>query len=185
MPTTTMGLFDDPTPRPDTGKLFLGASNQALAVWTGLPRSEIRQLTWGDVRLDTIPGHVTLRAQTTKSKRADWLPIPPQLADALRDWRPSDADPGDHVVSTTGLMKVLRADLALAGIAYEDEAGRYVDFHSLRVSLSTLLAAQALMRHTDPRLTASVYTDEKLLPLAAELQNVPVIPLKEELVAIN
>ena len=32
------------------------------------------------------------------------------------------------------------------------------------------------MRHTDPRLTARVYTDEKILPLAAELQNVPDIP---------
>jgi integrase len=46
-----------------------------------------------------------------------------------------------------------------------------VDFHSLRVSLGTMLAAngvtpraaQALMRHTDPRLTAGVYTDEKLV----------------------
>jgi hypothetical protein len=28
-------------------------------------------------------------------------------------------------------------------------------------------AAQALMRHTAPRLTAAVYTDEKLLALAA------------------
>lgn len=35
---------------------------------------------------------------------------------------------------------------------------------------------QAIMRHTDPRLTAGVYTDEKLLPLAAELVNVPSIP---------
>jgi len=26
----------------------------------------------------------------------------------------------------------------------------------------------------------SIYTDEKLLPLAAELQNVPAIPLKKE-----
>lgn len=31
------------------------------------------------------------------------------------------------------------------------------------------------LRHSDPRLTASVYTDEKLLPLAAELVNVPAI----------
>ena len=38
-------------------------------------------------------------------------------------------------------------------------------------------AAQALMHHTDPRLTAGVYTDEKLLPLAAELMEVPSIPL--------
>ena len=73
---------------------------------------------------------------------------------------------------------------ALAGIADKDEYGRYVDFHNLRVSLSTLLAAhrvspraaQALMRHSDPRLTAAFYTDEKILPLAAELQNVPKIP---------
>jgi len=36
------------------------------------------------------------------------------------------------------------------------------------------------MRHTDPRPTASVYTDEKLLPLAAELQNAPAIPLIRE-----
>ena len=80
-------------------------------------------------------------------------------------------------------MKCLRSDLVLAGIPKKDEAGRFVDFHSLRVSLSTMLAAhkvspraaQALMRHSDPRLTVGVYTDEKLLPLAAELLNVPAI----------
>ncbi|MBN1941824.1 MAG: tyrosine-type recombinase/integrase [Phycisphaerae bacterium] len=80
-------------------------------------------------------------------------------------------------------MKCLRADLTLAEIPDKDEAGRFVDFHSLRVSLSTMLAAhkvsprtaQALMRHTDPRLTAAVYTDEKLLPLAEELHSVPAI----------
>lgn len=155
-----------------------------LAVWTGLRRSEIRQLTWRDVHLDTIPGHISLRASTTKSKRADTLPIHPQLADALRNWRPDDAADEQPVVSIVPNMKCLRADLALAGIPDKDASGRYVDFHSLRVSLSTLLAAnkvspriaQALMRHTDPRLTAGVYTDEKLLPLAAELQNVPDIP---------
>ena len=131
------------------------------------------------------PAHVDLRAETTKSKRAGSLAIHPQLAEALRAWRPEDAEPDDHVVSTVPLMKCLRADLALAGIADKDEAGRYVDFHSLRVSLSTMLAthkvsprtAQALMRHSDPRLTASVYTDERLLPLAAELVGVPGIPL--------
>ena len=38
-------------------------------------------------------------------------------------------------------------------------------------------AVQALLHHTDSRLTAAVYTDERLLPLAAELQNVSAIPL--------
>jgi len=129
-----------------------------LAVWTGLRRNEIRQLTWGDIHLDTIPGHILLWARTTKSKRADSLPLHAQIADELRVWRSSNAGPGDRVVSTVPHMKTLRADLALAGIAYKDEAGRYVDFHSLRVSLSTMLAAhkvspraaQALMWHTAP-----------------------------------
>jgi len=159
-----------------------------LAVWTGLRRNEIRQLTWGDIRLDTLPGHILLRARTTKSKRADSLPIHEQLADELRAWRLRNAGPDDCVVSTVPHMKTLRADLAFAGIPYKDEAGRYVDFHSLRVSLSTMLAAhkvsqraaQALMRHTDPRLTAAVYTDERLLPLAAELHNVPPISLARQ-----
>jgi len=62
-----------------------------------------------------------------------------------------------------------QADLVLAGIGDIDEAGRYVDFHSLRVSLSTLLAAsrvslraaQALMRHSDPRPTVINATNSR------------------------
>lgn len=155
-----------------------------LAAWTGLRRNEIRQLIWGDVTLDTVPAKITLRAKTTKSKRADSLPVHPQLADELRAWRPANPVPADFVVSTVPNMKCFRADLALAEVAAKDDAGRYVDFHSLRVSLSTMLAAngvnqratQALMRHTDPRLTSGVYTDEKILPLAAALVSVPDIP---------
>ena len=158
-----------------------------LAAWTGLRRNEIRQLTWADVHVDSEPGRITLRAQTTKSKRADSIPVHPQLAKELRAWRPSTAGSGDFVVSTMPNMSCFRADLAAAGIAYKDEFGRYADFHSLRVSLSTMLAtnrvsprtAQAIMRHTDPRLTACVYTDEKLLPLAAELCGVPSIPTSD------
>ncbi len=61
---------------------------------------------------------------------------------------------------------VLRDDLALAGIAYRDDVGCVVDFHSLRVTFATnrargrvpLQLAQRLMRHSDPRLTSSIYT---------------------------
>ena len=158
-----------------------------LAAWTGLRRNEIRQLTWGDVQLDTLPAKIVLRANTTKSKRADSLPIHPQLADELRAWRPANAAAADCVFGAVPSMKCLRADLVLAEIPDKDEAGRFVDLHSLRVSLGTMLAAnrvsprtaQALMRHTDPRLTAGVYTDEKILPLAAELLNVPSIPTSQ------
>ena len=153
-------------------------------------RGEIKQLTLGDIHLDTVLGHSHLRAQTTKSKRAASQRIYPQLRDALRPWRAENGPvareaegQADYVVTTVLDMKCSRTDLAFAGIPDKEEAGRYVHFPSLRVSLSTTLAArnvtpraaQALMRHCGPRLTASVYADEKLLPLAAELGSVPAI----------
>lgn len=164
-----------------------------LAAWTGLRRNEIRQLRWGDVQLDTLPAKIALRAKTTKSKRADSLPLHSQLADELRAWRAVNVLPTDRVFRAVPNMKVFRADLKLADIPNKDEAGRYVDLHSLRVSLSTMLAAngvsprtaQAIMRHSDPRLTANVYTDEKILPLAAELVNVPAIPMAGDQTAVN
>ena len=81
-------------------------------------------------------------------------------------------------------MKVLRADLRLAGIADVDAKGLYADFHALRGSLNTMMLsagiplriAQTHMRHKDPRLTASTYTDENLLPVAAALTSLPGIP---------
>lgn len=86
------------------------------------------------------------------------VPIHPQLADALRAWRPITAGPTDFALGIVPNVLCLRADLKLAGIRDVDETDRYVDFHSLRLSLSTMLAAhkvsprvaQALMRHFDP-----------------------------------
>jgi len=60
---------------------------------------------------------------------------------------------------------MLRGDLEAAGIPSEQD-GRVVDFHALRTTYATSLArlgvnlqtAQALMRHSDPKLTARTYT---------------------------
>ena len=52
--------------------------------------------------------------------------------DEPRGWRPSGVAAADFLFSTIPNMNCLRADLALAGIPDQDEAGRYVDFHSLR-----------------------------------------------------
>jgi len=41
-------------------------------------------------------------------------------------------------------MKAFKADLALAGIEYGDRASGYADFHGLRKTLSTMLAAAGL-----------------------------------------
>jgi len=64
------------------------------------------------------------------------------------------------------VVHMFRADLADAGIDYVDDAGRYADFHSLRHTTGSLLAAsgvhpkvaQSIMRHSDINLTMSRYT---------------------------
>ena len=61
---------------------------------------------------------------------------------------------------------MMKADLADAGIDYVDDAGRYADFHSLRHSTGSLLAAagvhlktaQTIPRHSKIDLTMSHYT---------------------------
>ena len=64
---------------------------------------------------------------------------------------------------------VLREDLATAEVPYETAEG-VADFHALRVCYATRLAragvslvqAQKLMRHSDPKLTANIYTRLRL-----------------------
>jgi len=154
-----------------------------LAIWTGLRRSELAALEWRDIRLDTHPAQILLRAVTTKSKRADSIALHPQIAQALRDYRPENAQQEDRVLVTVPGMKVLKADLLMAGISFKTDAGR-VDLHSLRTSLGTYLSAhgvplrlaQAHLRHTDPRLTANIYTDERSLPVAAAIIELPSFP---------
>jgi len=63
-------------------------------------------------------------------------------------------------------IDMLRPDLEAAGIDYVGDAGRYCDFHSLRHTTGSLLAAsvvhpkvaQKIMRHGDINLTMSLYT---------------------------
>ena len=66
-----------------------------------------------------------------------------------------------------------------------DEPGRSIDARALRTTFGTHLSrggvplrtAQAAMRHSDPRLTADVYTDPKLLDVMGALDALPVLPL--------
>jgi len=93
----------------------------------------------------------------------------------------------------TGLIRIFDRDLVFAGIAHveqrngkevvikTDERGRTIDIHALRHTFGTHLSkagvplrtAQAAMRHSDPSLTANVYTDPKLLDVAGALESLP------------
>ena len=66
-----------------------------------------------------------------------------------------------------------------------DDRGRTIDIHALRHTFGTHLSkagvslrtAQAAMRHSDPSLTANVYTDPKLLDVAGAVASLPDLPL--------
>ncbi len=69
-------------------------------------------------------------------------------------------------------MDRFRKGLEAAGIPYVDDKGEFADFHALRNTLATMLTlagvsqrvVMELMRHSDMRLTAKVYTDAGTLP---------------------
>jgi integrase len=151
------------------------------AALSGLRRKELRLLQWGDVVLDGDFPHIQLRARATKAKRADVLPINPELLELLRSIRPEGATAATPVFASVPVMRTYKRDLAAAGVPYKDEQGRQADFHALRMAFGTYLqragvpirTAMQLMRHSDIRLTAKVYTDPTLLDTAGAVGKLP------------
>lgn len=140
-----------------------------VAMTTGLRRSELRRLQWGDVR----DSHIVLRAAATKSRRADVVPLRPDVAASLG---PRGEDSA-RVFPRVPRSDTLRLDLKAAGIE------RLADFHSLRYTFCTWLAlagvtiyeAMALMRHRDVKLTTRVYLDAGVLETRAAVSRLPAL----------
>jgi len=84
-----------------------------------------------------------------------------------------------------GLVKILDRDLQAAGIPKRDDRGRTLDVHALRTTFGTHLSkagvplrtAQAAMRHSDPKLTANIYTDPRLLDVHGAIEALPTLSL--------
>lgn len=157
-----------------------------LILATGLRRDEVRQLCWGDLKLNAPMPCIQLRAETTKAKRADVLPLRQDVATLLQVAR-GEAGDADRVFRSLPSMDSHKRYLAKAGIAYEDEQGRRADFNALRHTFGSMLAkagiaprvAMALMRHTDMRLTMNVYTDPRIFDLAGAVEKLPDIVMAE------
>ncbi len=158
------------------------------ALGTGLRLRELKLLQWRDVDLaDPMRPCLRLRADATKSKRADVLPLAPALATRLRAFRPTDAPATDPVFrngSTRTLVPRFETwldDLERAGITYKGDDGTILGFHSLRVTYVTELqraglpprTVMQLARHTDYRLTAETYTDMRLIDTFGAVQSLP------------
>ena len=157
-----------------------------LALGTGLRRSELVRLHWGDVRIDTTTRpRLELRPEATKSKRNDSVPLNTGLVTRLRAARPERCDATTPVFAHVPSFDEWLADCASAGITcYEqrrDIAVLVVGFHSLRVTFVSELeragvsprTIQELARHRDYRLTATVYTDKRVLDTAGAVARLP------------
>lgn len=150
---------------PERAALYVTAAS------TGFRSSELASLTVGAV---AEAADATLAAADAKNRRKDTIPL---SADVLAELGPLVAGraAGEKVwpertgnewdVWWTKSARVIRHDLAAAGIPYADAAGRVYDFHALRGQLATDLMragvpqrmAQRIMRHSTPHLTAKYY----------------------------
>ncbi len=135
-----------------------------LTLETGLRRDELDSLKKTSFNFDICT--VTVEPGYTNNKKIAILPLRKDTAATLPVFL-------SNKMPTTKAFKVpvktadmFKEDLAAANIPYVDDTGRFADFHSLRHSTSSLLAAagvhpkviQAIMRHSDINLTMSRYT---------------------------
>ena len=156
----------------------------------------MRRAAWGD--LDLREGLLTLRAQTTKSRKSREIPIGDELLEQLRALRQVHAQVlgrlpgvGDAIFlspegarwgrPTNNPMRIFVRVLAAAGIAKVDERGDKIDIHALRVTCNTRLARlgvevstrQRLLGHSDPRLTSNTYTRLAISDLRDAIRRLP------------
>jgi integrase len=167
----------------DRGVVYL------TAAFTGLRRGELGQLKWSDVHLDAAKPFINARAAISKNHKQCSLPLTPAVVEKLRQHRPGDAEPGDLVFRRLiPRMDRFRKDLEAAGIPYVDGKGEFADFHALRNTFATMLTLAGvsqrvimeLMRHSDMRLTAKVYTDAGMLPTGDAVMMLPALVMGEQ-----
>ncbi len=171
-----------------------------FAAETGLRANEIRSLTVRGFDFDQL--RVTVKAGHSKHRREDSLPLRADTAQFLKEFfaaklPTAKAFGGTYKRLTKRTADMLEADLAATeekdqngktikdAIPYIDEAGRYADFHSLRHTTGSLLAAsgvhpkiaQSLMRHSDISLTMSKYTHTLTGQEAKAVESLPDLSL--------
>ena len=153
----------------------------SVQLWAGLRVAEVAALQWRDLDLDGERPCINLRAEATKSGRADQVPLHPDLAAALREARPPFAQPVDSVFQTTPILRTFKRDLDRAKIPFADEHGRTVDRHALRTTFISWLGACGvdpraqikLARHVPRGITFRNYQDFGVFDLSAEMAKLP------------
>ncbi|GMU80951.1 MAG: hypothetical protein AMXMBFR47_08220 [Planctomycetota bacterium] len=173
------------------------------AALTGLRWNELRSLRIRSLVLDESPAYVVVDANAAKNGERAELVLRPDLAadvramlaerlDTLRETARAAGEPIPAKLSGESPLfdmpkqgiRIFDLDLDAAGIPKIDDRGRSADFHCLRHSFASHLAAagvearavQFAMRHSTLNLTAR-YTDKRLVNVAAALDRLPALPL--------
>lgn len=143
---------------------------------TGARWSEAIAVRWADIELER--SMVTLRSETTKSKRARAIPLQGVVVETLRALRALDLSSADSPAfrmphgrawSSGGRVqfrRYLHRLLKAAGIEVRDSAGRVACIHSFRHGFATRLArarvpittAKLLTGHSTTAMLTDVYT---------------------------
>jgi integrase len=170
----------------ELGRLFAIAGKRLLAyqtlLYTGQRYSEVDSLVWGDLHLEEDNPFALFRASTTKDKDKRAVPLHPELAKGLLTTRPHDFEPAKKVFWWRfPTYEILQSDFKRAGIEQTNAMGFVVHFHSFRKTWQTMgvrcgvnqRSAQAILGHSDPSMTANVYTDVPALNLHSEIAKFP------------
>ncbi len=160
---------------------------------TGARWNELRLTRWGDV--DLAGESLVLRAENTKTRRMRVIPLTPSLTATLRSLKvlhqavlgrlPSVQDfiflspEGEPWLKyTTNCMRIFDRLLERAKIAKVDVTGAKLDLHALRHTAGTRLVrvgvsivhAQKLLGHADPKTTARIYAHLEVEDLRAAVR---------------
>ena len=162
--TTTLGVERFGMSGRERGMLY------RLAVETGLRASELRSLTRESFHLEGEEPIVTAIRDVTKNRQTACLPLRPTTAAELMTILSNKlpATRAFNMPKADVVIDMLRVDLDDAGIVYklDEQRGLVADFHSLRHTCGTFLAAagvhpkliQTIMRHSTITLTMDKYT---------------------------
>jgi len=162
---------------------------------TGARWSELRRVAWSDLDLDRRV--LLLRPEHTKAGRSREIPLLPALADELRALRSDHVRvlkrplrPDDRVyltprgcawgTPTVNVRRIFDRLLEAVGIDRLDAQGRQLDIHAMRHSAATRFAragmplthAQFVLGHSDPKLTAKIYTHLEANDVRASIERI-------------
>jgi integrase len=155
-----------------------------LLLGTGLRSTELSLLT--PSQIDFERNRLRIEAAKTKNRKADVLPMRPDLVLSVKEWVSEHSIHSHERIfrfNKHTIREVFYKDLAAAGIERQNSDGRSLDVHALRKTFGTMLAkagvplttTQRLMRHYSPVLTAKLYIDVDPVDMMQALEQLPAL----------